>query len=278
MRRLTILQPYEAHQFDLPPQFNQAERHYFFSTDALIETSIKKTHGTINSVGLLLQYGYFRASGKFYTSEKFHLKDIAFVAKQLNLEIPSQFAQQYADNTRLNHKGLILSLCGYQKFKEQKKLFCELTEDLVAKQLAPRKIIFSLIDLLRDKKIEVPHYDTFATVISEAFNHYEKNNIVKLTPLLTEQYKKSLMQLIDKEEGTYQRPLLVGLKTISHSIRPVQIKKSIHGFMIIKKLYGEIEDIIVSLDLSPEAIRYYAQWVSKAKVTQLSEMKNDTQC
>ncbi len=200
MRRLTVLQPYEARQFDLPPKFNRAERHYFFTQDPAITELIKKTRRDINAVGLLLQYGYFKASGKFYTAAKFWPSDLVFVAKHLGKTNTRSFSEQYADNTRLNHKSQILMLSGYEHFSKHKALFCELTEDLVAKQLAPRKIVFSLVDLLRDKKIEVPQYDTFATIIGATFNRFENSNIDKLKPLLTESYQQALMQLIAKDE------------------------------------------------------------------------------
>lgn len=277
MRRLTVLQAYEARQFDLPPKFSKAERKFFFMQDSVIKEELKKIRGDINPIGLLLQYGYFKSSGKFYTSEKFWLQDIIFVEKQLGLEHKDDFSSLYADRTRRNHEIDVLKLCGYKPFSEYKDLFLELTDDLVAKQIVPRKIIFSLVDMLRDKKIEVPQYDTFATVISESFNRFEKSNIDKIDLLLTQEYKQALMQLITKNEEAYQRPLLVNLKTISQSIRPAEIKRSIHGFLIIKKLYDEVSSLIKALDLSQEATRYYANWVIKAKMTQLTGLANDSQ-
>lgn len=278
MRRLTILQPYEARQFDQPPQFTQTERQHFFAISPLIAAELKKTRGNSNAIGLLLQYGYFRASGKFYHTEKFWPQDIKWVARQLHVSHTIDLSQTYVDRTRLNHKSVILTRCGYQPFSSHKALFCELTEDLVEKQLAPRKIVFSLVDLLRDKNIEVPQYDTFSKIIGETINRYEQNNRNKLEPLLTAPYRQNLMQLIDKTNETYQRPLLVGLKTISQSVKPKQIKRSMHGFLIIKKLYDEIEPLITNLGLSPEATRYYAQWVIKAKTTQLTGMTDNTTC
>jgi hypothetical protein len=47
-----------------------------------------------------------------------------------------------------------------------------------------------------------------------------------------------------------------------------------HNFLIIKKLFKELSPIIDSLALSVEATKYYAQWVMKAKVTQITEVVN----
>ncbi len=276
MSRVTVLPTYEAKQFDQPPKFSQAERHHFFAKDRLVEMALQKVRGEKNRLGWLLQYGYFKASGKFYAAEKFWPQDIKFIAKQLNVAPIRNFSDQYAERTRLNHKLDILTQCGHQSFSTNKALFSELTEDLVDKQLSPRKIVFSLVDMLRDKKIEVPQYDTFARTISDAINRYEQHNQNKLLPLLTPQYQQILLSLLDKVKADYQRPLLVGLKTISQSIRPSQIKRSLQGFLMIKKLYEEVEPLITALDLSPEALRYYAKWVIKAKVTQLTDMVDGT--
>jgi len=69
--------------------------------------------------------------------------------------------------------------------------------------------------------------------------------------------------------------LLVRLKTINQSTKPGKISESIHGFLIIKKLHTEITPLLDKLALSPEATRYYAEWVIKAKVTQITDMVDD---
>lgn len=55
-------------------------------------------------------------------------------------------------------------------------------------------------------------------------------------------------------------------------MRPAQIKNGRHNFLIIKKLFKEIKPIVETLALSVEATKYYAQWVIKAKVTQITDM------
>jgi TnpA family transposase len=52
----------------------------------------------------------------------------------------------------------------------------------------------------------------------------------------------------------------------------MQIKYGIHNFLIIKKLFKEIQSLIETLSLSVEATKYYAGWVIKAKVTQITDI------
>ena len=95
-----------------------------------------------------------------------------------------------------------------------------------------------------------------------------KTIVNMITPL----QKEALDQLTSTAGDSYQRPLLTRLKIITQSMRPAQIKNGMHNFLIIKKLFKEIKPIVETLALSVEATKYYAQWVIKAKVTQVTDM------
>ena len=56
------------------------------------------------------------------------------------------------------------------------------------------------------------------------------------------------------------------------SLRPEQIRHGIHNFLIIKKLFQELQSVIKKLDLSVDATKYYAGWIFKAKVTQITDI------
>jgi len=42
--------------------------------------------------------------------------------------------------------------------------------------------------------------------------------------------------------------------------------------VIIKKLFQELQSVIKKLDLSVDATKYYAGWIVKAKVTQITDI------
>lgn len=56
------------------------------------------------------------------------------------------------------------------------------------------------------------------------------------------------------------------------SLRPEQIRHGIHNFLIIKKLFQKLQSVIKKLDLSVDATKYYAGWIVKAKVTQITDI------
>ena len=271
---MQVLTDYEAKQFDLPPKLSKSERDHFFKLDVKMAAKVNKARGDINKIGLILQYGYFRASGKFYLTNQFHVGDIRYVAQKLGFDFTKLFYDHYAEKSRRNHKIIVLKTLGYEAFKSKIKLFKEFIADLINRQLSPRKIVFSIIDLLNEKKIEVPNYNTFAKEITQQHNQFEDALIRDLSSAITEENKKALDGLVEKDEY-YQRPLLIGLKTISQSTQPAQINKSLHGFLILKNIYNELSPLIDQLNISSEAIRYYGCWVIKAKVTQITDITDE---
>jgi hypothetical protein len=238
MTPIQILPPYEEKQFDKPPRFSPSERKHFFSVPPQLKDKVSRTHHVINKIGLVVQYGYFIATGKFYEANQYRKYDIKHIAKMLDVVVPDQFSEIYASKTRYNHKYLILERLGYFPFSKHKTLFNEALDNLVEKQMHPRKIIFALIDLLRSKKIEVPNYTKFATPITHQLNKFERNLISRVKQKMTQNHIDAFDELIGTDGEYYQRPIITKLKHINQAIRPKDIKHSIQGFLIVKKLYN----------------------------------------
>jgi TnpA family transposase len=274
MRQIEILPPYEAKQFDCPPIFNYEERKSFFILPSEL-LSIIASSNELNRIGIVLQYGYFKATGKFYRSEKYQKDDVHHIAKLLNIKFTKDFFLAYSNSTKNNHKRIVLNLLGYELFSKYKEVFKESVLQLVSKQMHPRKMLFALVDQLRIRKIEIPNYDTFARYITEEFNTFENTQLKKLNSILTESQLKALNQLTESDGTSYRRPMLIDLKNINQSVEPGKIKDSLRGLLIIKKLHQELSSAIATLGLSSEAMSYYGIWIIKAKVTQINEMVED---
>lgn len=143
MRLMDVLPDNEANRFNRPPVFNSDSRKKYFKVDQFIQEAINKHAKNIESkIGLLLQYGYFKASGRFFTSKSFKLNDIKYVSKILGVTTPTDFLEQYIDRTRQNHRLLILDICGHIEFTSAIGFFDEAVSDMVDKQMHPRKKCF----------------------------------------------------------------------------------------------------------------------------------------
>jgi TnpA family transposase len=273
MRLMEVLPDNEVSRYNRPPALNSDSRKKYFKVDQFIEEAIKKQAKNIESkIGLLLQYGYFKASGRFFTSKSFKLSDIKYVSKVLGVTIPADFLEQYIDRTRQNHRVLILDICGHIEFTSAIEFFDEAVGDMVEKQMHPRKMFYVLIEQLRQKKIELPSYDKIAKAITEKFHGFEKNIIQTITETITKTQEEALDQLTELPEKYYERSLLTRLKVITQSLKPGKIKSGIRNFLIIRNLHKEVSPLIKKLELSAEATKYYAQWVIKAKTTQVAEI------
>ena len=240
MRLMDVLPDKEAKRFSQPPAFNGDDRKNHFKIDEPIREAIENATHTDSKIGLLLQYGYFKASGKFFTSKSFKSADIKFVSKILDVTAPADFLEKYIDRTRQNHRLLILDVCGHVDFGSAVQFFEESVGDMVDKQMHPRKLFCILVDQLRQKNIEVPSYDRITRAITEKFHGFEKNIIQTLVENITPAQQEALDQLIATPVNHYERSLLTRLKIITQSLEPGKIKKGIRNFLIIKKIHDEI--------------------------------------
>ena len=271
MRLMDVLPSKEAKRFSQPPAFSGDDRKNYFKVDEAIRVAIENASSD-SKIGLLLQYGYFKASGKFFTSNLFKLTDIKFVSKVLDVTASADFLENYIDRTRQNHRLLILDVCGHVEFGSAIQFFDEAVADMVDKQMHPRKLFYVLIEQLRQKKIELPSYDRIIRTITDKFHGFEKSIIQTIADIITPEQIEALAQLIMTSDNCYERSLLTRLKFITQSLKPAKIKSGIRNFLIIKRLHEEIISVIKKLTLSTEATKYYAQWVIKAKTTQIAEM------
>lgn len=276
MSQFNILPNHEVINFNRPPSFNKQERMNIFALDTRTRKILKGLkRAPENKVGFMIQLGYFRATRKFFAISKFRDADIFYVAELLELKVTAKSLKEiYSDRTRINHSNKILDFLGYEPWNHYEDLISEHVEELVAKQLHPKQIMLSTIDMLQDKKISTPSYDHFCKIISNHYRNFEQELISKLSGMIEDKHAQALDDLLDEGDKA-KRKLLTDLKEISHSIATNKIKLSLHRYLIIKHIYLDVEDLLDKLNLSPEAIRYYAGWVIKAQTkTQILEVED----
>ena len=144
-------------------------------------------------------------------------------------------------------------------------------------------MFMSLLDFLREKKIEIAGYHTFAEVITDSLRNYEKVLIASIEENLSIEEKQLLDGLLefgdeyqdgDKQGSKIKRYKITLLKKNNQSTRPARIKENIQDLKCLESLFQEIKPIIDKLNLSAELIQYYAQSVIKSQVFQTSRREN----
>lgn len=104
MRLMDVLPVKEVKGFNQPPPFNNDDRKNYFKIEEPLRETIEKTKQAESKIGLLLQYGYFKASGKFFASKSFKSADIKFVSKILGITAPIDFPEEYNDRMNQRHR------------------------------------------------------------------------------------------------------------------------------------------------------------------------------
>lgn len=279
---LKILSSKDIQQFDSPPMFSGEERKRFFILLHWEKEILETLRSPSSQVGFILRNGYFRASNKFFIAHQFHSKDIEFVCNRLGVE-ENQLQWENSERTLRRHKTIILHYYGFCKFDDNinATLWSEAFK-LCEKQIKPRLIFLSLMDFLRNKKIEVPRYSKLAEIISNSLKNFEQSLFSKIDQHLSVAEKILLDQLLevseeyvdgDKQDAKIKRYKITLLKKINQSTKPSSIKETIGDFQTLYNLYQKIAPILKSIELSTEVIQYYAQVVIRSRGFQINRRK-----
>ena len=282
---LKILSQHDKIIFEFPPKFNGEDRKRFFALPKWTVELVDSFKTPTNKVGLVLQFGYFKAANKFFVTKKFHRKDVEFVARRLQCSVEEICLEKYSDATLLRHREIILKNLGFQKFNEQfKHLLIKEAVSLCSKQMKPRFMFMSLVDFLREKRIEVPNYNILSEVITNALKFFERRLLSSIEKHLTLGKRHLLDELLDiseeylteeKQDLKIKRYKVTLLKKSNQSTKPSKIRENIHDMECLKALFHKLEPIIDHLDLAPEVISYYAQLLIKSQIFQISRREDN---
>ncbi len=278
---LKIISRKDIRTFDNPPEFNGEERKKFFSVPIWAREISEGLRTPVNKAGFVLQLGYFRADNKFFSNRLFHQKDIDFVTKKLQINSHDMDFSKYASTTLERHQEIILNNLGYRKFdKDAQNLLMHESASLCSKQTKPRLMFLSLIDFLRNRKIEVPKYYALSRIVTQALKDFERNLVFLLKHNLSEEDRYMLDELLkadreyidgDKKDLKLKRYRLTLLKKSNQSTKPSRIKENISDLKSLHALVQELHPVIERLGLSAEIIQYYAQIVIKSKIFQVHQ-------
>lgn len=278
MTKLVILPEDERNTFDSPAKLNAQERATCFALDKKLLKTIDALRTSTNKIGFLLQYGYFKATRKFYTSDQFRQKDINYVANILNID-PAKFnSEKYKKKIPSDHRINILRYFNWMQLSDRElKIIKTSISTHVKNQFSPRKLFDLAIDYCWHNKIEVPSYNQLSSVITEVYNEHEQKLVAIVKKLLNTQLEEKLTTLVQNEtpgNTKYQRPPITILKQVNQSLRPSQIKDNTNLFTTIQNYFKYVDPILDKLNLSDQATDYFATWVQKAETNQLSSLKN----
>ena len=278
MTRLAILTPKEKRDFELPPKFKKEDRaRYFYLSPKIKQLAFNKLRNPVNQVGFILQLGYFRATGKFFIRECFRKKDVFYVCQQLKMDKKSVTMDKYTETSRKNHRDKLLRLSGWRLMEDSDDAhFITKAKWYIEQQVSPQKVFSGLLEHCAENKIVIPSYSKLTSYITEYYNFYEKQLIDILGNTLNSEQKLLLDELLKPEsmdESSNWAPI-TQLKAINQSVKPGDIKKNIEVFDLIRGHYLKLNPLIETLNLTDQAVEYFATWVKKAQTFQLNSFAN----
>ena len=272
--RIDILSKNQQNEFDTPPKFSLTERRIAFDIPDSLRGYVRKIEISTSIVSFILQYGYFKASGKFFSVNDFNQIDIDAVCRWNEIDIDNLDWSNHHRATLHRQKKYILIHFGIHPFGEkQKELLSQETLRLLKKQKRHNSVFWILAEYLRDHRIEIPTYYALYTIIQSSIKTLDEHYFELIDSLLTISTQNLLEGLLKKEEATSTYNL-TKLKNPNETIRLRDIRENISDYNYFKNLFHQIEPITSKLELSTEVIDHYAQFVIRSQVFQVSRREN----
>lgn len=271
MSNLSIFTAEEQQAFDYPPALSVEIRALCFAIDQTLEKELARLRTPTNKVGFLLQYAYFKACKRFFFMSRFRQEDIDYALKLLGLTKTAVDLASYKKKIPTDHQKKILSMLGYKPFNDEISSWLE--KEIyrqVDRQNEPKQIFIHIINLLIQNKIEIPSYHCISELITAVYLKFENKLLTKLKKNLTKKNKDRLDTLLKNDNLHHPIPLNQ-LKFINQSIKPKAIQASLAIFETIKTYFLPLNPVLDALNLSQNSSTYYATWVQKAKLSQLTQ-------
>ncbi|PWJ58080.1 uncharacterized protein DUF4158 [Dyadobacter jejuensis] len=232
---------------------------------------VKNLQTPSNKVGFLLQVGYFRIVGRFFVSSRFHQSDVDFVSERISLDVNAVQMSEYEGRTTLRHREDMLGYFGFAPFeKSSEQVLIEETHRLAYVQTRPYLIFEGMVAFLQEQRIEIPTYQTLKTILDKALSNFEWELESILTRHLTSEDILLLDQLLIEHNSyqedsrrhlTVKRYEITFFKPISQSMETKQIRKRVHNFQHLKRMYLQLLPVAKRLKLSDATIPFYAEYV-----------------
>jgi TnpA family transposase len=278
MSIIKILEDSQRKEFDKPPKFSYPQRKIMFSLPEWAAIEFKTMISSINKIGFIFQLGYFKASGRFFKTETYSKEDFLFINRiyKCSVEDLDTFKLIYDKVDSHRHRQIILENFGISSFDEkQKEMLYQEAIRLSKKQANHRSVFYSLASYLRSHKIEVPAYFSIASILTEAIRKRDSN----LITIIQQNLNPELQNIFDKmvainEESNEKRYLLTQLKRSRELMKPNAIRANIKDYKALKGYYQQIKPILPLLDISDEMVQYYAQFVIRSQIFQVSRREN----
>ncbi len=277
MSVIKVLEEFQRREFETPPKFTYQDRKQFFNIPFWGEIEIKNMFDS-NKIGFVLQLGYFKATNRFYKVDEFHRDDYLFVCKKLKITESNirDFKTAYEIISIYRHRQFILGGLGISSFNtSQKDILLQEAIRLFKIHASTSKVFYSLTTFLKSQRIEVPSYYKIVSIVTKAVRLRDNALIIQINEHLTAESIVIFDKMLSIDETSSEKTyLLTQLKRGQELMKPKAIRSNISDNKYLREIYSKIKPVLQVLDLSNEMVHYYAQFVIRSQVFQVSRREN----
>jgi len=273
--RLQLLTDAEIDDLYTRPEFNAGERELYFSMSQEELVILNQYSTTKTRVAFILQLAYFKAKHQFFTFTFDEVRaDVDYVLERYykinNAVLLSRITRQSLNQ----QKNVILNLFGYQDWSSRQ---ADLVESHLCELLRyyPKghDTFRQLLVYFDIQKILLPTYRRLQDLFTQAFSK-ENERLGKLILSIPQAQQEQLSSLIHREDGITK---LNVIRADQKSFKYTPIKEEAAKAAEIAGLYEFAKGFMPTLQLSKNAIRYYADLAEQYAASRLRRLNKPQQ-
>ena len=275
---IEVLSLAQRKRFDSPPKFSSEERRTYFEYSGSVKKYVRKLRSPNNKASFILQYGYFKAKGRFFEPSQFQIKDINYIYRTFGLAKPTvefkkaDFNKLFGGSNSTRHRNEILRIEGWAQYDNHwREVLIMHAHDQTKKQAPPEEMLYALVSFCWHRVV-IPSYDELSTIISQCYLEFEKDAIGKIENQLSNTSRDLLEEIFKPNEKNMST--LAQVRKIEQSTRAQSMKRNAETLQLFSRYYFDNEQLINDIGLSDQATEYYADWILKAKTAQVKQLKD----
>ena len=271
MTSTQILSKEEEKIFNQKPIFTLSQQKYYFAIPKRLLEKIDSNH---NKIYFVLLFGYFKATNKFFNNLDSD-ENMEYIASDI-LKISNWIGDNTITKTTFHrYKQIIKQHLFINEYTaEIKTILLNEAIDLASKFTHRKRIFYSLVELSKKLKIEVPSYTELSHIITLSINSQKKDILEKLVPLMKDPNLELLDKFLEKDEEYKNRWNLTHYKILEHGTNKQKMVLSLQKFISIQSNFNSLKKIIETVGITSKIAEYHARWIEKSQVFQVKRKKD----
>ena len=273
-RTISLLSDAEQDAIYAEPDFNEVEQVLYFDfTDDELNTA--NQYRTIKArVSFLLMLGYFKAKQQLYHPELSQRCDAEYLLNKYFPDFNGLLSGKIDARLYRLQRTEVLRLYAYSECsgKTEEKAEAQLVK-LLRYYSKPHNALRQLLAYFENQQIIIPSYRKLQDMFTQAFGK-EENRLAPLLSNLPEQIQSQLSDLIRRDNGLSQLNIIrAGQKDFQYTAVKAEVEKA----QRIAELYVFTKSFVPRLQLSKNAIQYYAEIAEQYAASRLRRIKQHQQ-